>query len=353
VTAEEYKKLYIQARKSLPNLSIQTMKKIRSVYRSAAKQIAEKVKAAQLANNSELTITSLQQIEAQLETAANQIMAAIRKNTISSVETATVRTSNINVYYLSEAFINVDKVTAAGIKNMYLAVNTSVIESMVNRVYQDGYTFSDRIWKIGRKYQTEMKDIITTGFSMGRSTIQVAKDIQAYTAGGKFSLVNRYGPNLIRIKDIDDFRKGKAQRIDWKAVEAKYGKTRTLQCRNLMKRIGNRVDSNALRLTSSELHSSLQDAALKQGKSNVACSGWYDWILEAGRQHWKCVCPDLASDSPYEYENVPGYPHSRCRCQIRPRLRDSKEFQADLKRWSNGERVDYIDEWYNGTYLAV
>ena len=32
-------------------------------------------------------------------------------------------------------------------------------------------------------------------------------------------------------------------------------------------------------------------------------------------------------------------------CVIRPRLRDRGEFVADLKRWAQGEDVDYLDAW--------
>jgi hypothetical protein len=42
-----------------------------------------------------------------------------------------------------------------------------------------------------------------------------------------------------------------------------------------------------------------------------------------------------------------------CQCVIRQRLMDHDEFMSDLTAWSDGERVDYLDDWYNQYYIPA
>ena len=352
MNAAEYEALYRKARKSYPKLTTETFRKIQATYKNASASVASVIRAAELSGKSQLTIVSQQAIQKQLDNAVLAIDASVAANINASRVSAIDRTAKINIEYLSDtvAAVGTSKITAAGLTDMYVGVNTSVVEIMINRIYQDGYKFSERVWKNGLEYQNKIKSIVSEGLAQGRSTIQIAGDIQVYTVKGKQSLATRYGPNLIK-GDVDAFRKGKAQRIDWKAFEAKHGKNITQKSKAFMRRIGNRIDSRALRLVSSEINASLQEAAAAQGKANPGSSGWYDWVLESGRQSWPCSCPDIASDSPYKHENIPAYPHSRCRCDVRPRLRDNREFTDDLKRWTQGANIDYIDDWYYSTYL--
>lgn len=322
MTQQEYDSLLAQARATYASMTVDTYKKIRDTYISASESVAAAVKAAERAGASEITYQGLLEIEAQLKIAADKITTAINNGTLDLMNAGVSVGSEINIDYLDDALDGITGLpfTAKGIKTAYLSVNEFVVQSTINRLFQDGYSFSERVWKIGEKYQEEMKDIIAQGLAMGRSSIDIAKDIQAYVKDGRIGLANRYGPGLER------------------------------GTKEFLKRIGNRVDWRALRLARSELYMSLQDAAKEQGRLNPASTGMYEWINEANRQHWDCVCPDYSKNSPYTYEQVPGYPHSNCRCRIQAILRDQRKFQEDMQRWANGEQVDYIDEWYNTVY---
>lgn len=280
----EYEALYRKARKSYPRLTRETFRKIQATYKNASNSVASVIQDAQLSGKSQLTINSQQAIQQQLDEAAAAINLSVGSNINVSLGTAIDRTAKINIEYLSDtvAAVGTSKITAAGLNNMYVGINERVIESMINRIYQDGYRFSERVWRNGIDYQNKIKSVITEGLAQGRSTLQVARDVQVYTVKGKRSLINRYGPNLER------------------------------GTKAFARRIGNRIDSRALRLVTSELNASLQEAAAEQGRANPASNGWYDWVLEAGRQSWPCTCPDLAADSPYKFEDIPGYPHPRC-----------------------------------------
>jgi len=107
-----------------------------------------------------------------------------------------------------------------------------------------------------------------------------------------------------------------------------------------------------LRLVRSEMGQSQQVSAVAQGRANPACTGWYDWVRINTAQH-DCECSSLAANGPYKTENVPGYPHPQCFCQIRPKLIDLNQFESDLARWESGESVPYLDEWYRTQYAQA
>jgi len=322
MTKTEYDALYRQARKTYPNLTRSAMTEIRRTYKAASNSIAKQIKDAELAGKA-FTPNSLTSIQRQLDEAVELVNIRLGEGINKTTRAGLDKTADINLKYLSESFAAVgsSRVTAAGLSEMYVGVNEKVIESIINKVYQDGYKLSERIWKAGQDYKTKINSVITEGLAQGRSTIQIAKDVQKYTADGKIALANRYGPNLTR------------------------------GTKEFLRRIGDKVDYRSLRLVRSVLYDGLQEATAEQGRSNPGTNGWYDWVLESGRQHWKCDCPDIASNSPYKYERIPAYPHPNCRCDIRPQLRDVNKFNADLKKWVGGGDVPYMDDWYHGTYL--
>ncbi len=94
---------------------------------------------------------------------------------------------------------------------------------------------------------------------------------------------------------------------------------------------------------------SLQNAATRQGAASLGCDGKYDWVVTSGGIH-TCVCSDLESNSPYTQSRIPAYPHPNCRCTVVPRLRDTRKLVADLKKWTEGGDIGYIDKWYKDYY---
>lgn len=345
MTNAEYIELSRRARRSYARITRETMTKLLDVYIDAGKLAAAEVRRATLSGLSDLTSQSWKSIELQLEEGARQIRAAIESRVYESIDRSLNIGNKIQTNYFDDAIERSDlndfiPGISTKVKEIYRGINDRIVRSVVNRVYQDGYGFSTRIWRAGLSYQEQIKNVISTGFSIGRDTVKIAKDLQVYIADGKLALANRYGPNLVIIRD------GK-KRISWKLFKEKYGAEATNKARAFMRRVGNKVDWRALRIVRSELYASLQEAAVFQGKANPGANGLYDWVLEAGRQHWNCDCPDNQRNGPYIYTEVPGFPHSNCRCSVRPQLRNTNEFIKDLKAWGNGERIDYLDRWYS------
>jgi len=319
MTKAEYNRLYSEARKVFPRITLASMRILKRSYIEAAKQLSEKILQAQKKGLSEITTQSWASIEAQLTESAAELQIAIDARVKSAVRVAAPRFSRIHERYLFDVIKESGgKITHAGITNMFVALNKRVVESVVNRIFQDGYTFSDRVWKAASAYGDSMKRLITSGLAQGRDLIEIAKDIQVYVRKDKAAIIKRYG----------DLRAGTA---------------------DFVKRIRGSVDYNALRLLRSELYASMQDAARWSGQYNPGCSGLYDW-LRGGTQDWGCECPAYADGGPYTLDSLPDYPHPNCLCRIQPRLRDYREFISNLQSWVAGGRVYYMDEWYKNYY---
>ena len=143
-----------------------------------------------------------------------------------------------DINYLYEAIPKTEIVTKFGLDKMAVAINDLVFRATVNRLFDDGLGLSDRIWRVGIDYKTQISRVISAGFAQGRDPAKIARDIRGYIKEGKEYLAKSYGPKL------------------------KQG------TREFFSRIRKSVDYRALRLVRSELYMSLQDAALLSGKAN-------------------------------------------------------------------------------------
>jgi hypothetical protein len=283
MTQAEFTKLYRQARKNTPAILRRAMKKLQTIYIKSAESVAAEVARAELAGFSDLTVQSWAAIENQIQRAIRDINDALAEQIPYRVRQGAELTAKIHTDFLAEAFerAGASPSLLVSTKAMYRAINEQVVQSLFGRIYQNGYTFSERIWRAASKYETDIKSIISAGIIQGRDVTKIAKDIQVYTKDGKIQLANRYGR----------LERG---------------------TRAFMRRIGDKVDSRALRLVRTELYNSIREASREQGHMNPGCIDEYDWILEAGRQQWSCECPDFAAGSPYKYQNVPAAPHPNC-----------------------------------------
>ena len=320
MTKKEYEELLKKASLTYNNYTRSAMRKLKKVYEDAARMAAVAMRKARKAGRADITIESWNQLYISLRQGAQLVQEAIEKQIPLSSYDAVAKVARINTKYIIDAVkeAGTDKITRLGVNNMFFQINDRIIRSIAFRIYQDGYSFSQRVWQAGQYYQEQIKRVVSTGLAQGRDVIKIAKDIQVYVKKGKSALANRYG-ELVR------------------------------PAKEFMKRLGNKVDYQALRLVRSELYASIQQAGKEQGHINPACTDMYDWIKNTSA-HWDCVCPELEEGSPYEYHNVPDYPHPNCLCTIKPVLRDHKTFVNDLVSWTEGNQVPYIDNWYNNIY---
>ncbi len=322
MTAREFEAALRAARRTYPLLTRDALKRMLATYDKAARAAAEQVVRAKALDYSHITVESWERINRALEDGANLVRSELDIQVKGTISKGIGINAEINTTYIMDAVeeAGAGRITRVGVENVFALANRKVIRSTVNRVFADGYSYSTHVWRVGTKYQNAMKGIVNAGLAQGRSVTDIAADLKGYVRKGKPWVVNRYGPKLIR--GTKDF----------------------------LARVGDRIDARALRLIRSELYMSLQEAAKEQGHLAPSCLDLYDWILQAGRQHWDCDCPDLASGGPYAYADVPEFPHPNCFCLVRPVMRDRREFIDDLVRWSKGGDVAYMDNWFKNIY---
>lgn len=318
MTKREFERAYLAARRSYSKLTRETLVKVKEIYEQAAAKVSQIVALTEAKELSSLTSAINRQLNSVLEQAAKEIRDQLDDGIKNALATGSSKITDITEKYLVDLVgISEGKITQSGIVNMFIGVDKKLVESIVNRVYQGGYTFSDRIWRVGERFQKDIKNVISVGLASGRDAIDIARDIQVYVKQGRRALATRYG-DLVG----SEFRK----------------------------RIHKSVDYNALRLVRSELYQSLQDASVLSGEMNPASQGLYDWVRNTS-EDWNCECPELEANGPYEADEIPEYPHPNCLCTIRPRLMDSKEFTTDLKEWVRSGDSGYIQDWYDKYYL--
>lgn len=331
MTNSEYERLYKQAGKQWPVILSEKFREIKAAYLSAADKAAARVLAATEAGLSDLTSGAWQSIEDGLRAGAESISDAVEGAATSGITESYFLTQKrpgagqIDVEYIMsaapEGFLSRDRLAQLAVRT-----NDSLLASLFARTYQDGYTFSDRVWGgsgIGANYTDDIRNLIFSGVAQGRDVVDIAKDIELYVAKGREIVFTpgRYG----------ELTPGTAE---------------------YAKRIRRMVDYRAFRLVRSELYASMQQAAVLQARINPACTGYVDWVLSAGHVEWGCVCSSYAEQGPYLIERVPSYPHPSCLCRIVPVLLPRAQFVDDLARFARGESVPYLSAWYNDVYLG-
>ncbi len=301
MTNEEFYELTRQASGKYPRVHEKALQELRKIY---IKSI-ETVKAEVLKDKS----LDLPELVRLLEESINPIAESLESSVIST----------INNSLELENMITYDFLKAAGVPgvtpDLFYKVNEKALKATINRTFQDGYTFSERVWKISETFKDDVIDVINLGMAQGKDNLKIAEALTTFVDVGK--------KGIKRPKVYGKIHRGNGK---------------------LYKRISKSVDWRALRLIRSEQYMSIQDAELERGRLNPACI-LYNWVKNSYTVH-DCECADLAANSPYKEDEVPGFPHPNCMCTIEQVLMDHDKFIDDLSSWSKGGYVDYLDDWY-------
>lgn len=319
MTNAEFETLHKQARIKCAVTQYKALTELKSAYLAVADAAARAVVDAKLKNVDKLTdadwnwirqklaepMKDFENVTTEIATEGTRINASI----MLAIPAAYLIANGLNEY-----------VTKEGVKALYTRVEDQVVKSAFSRVWPDGYTFSQRVWRAGESVQNDIKTIVANGIAAGRDPAKIAKDIQIYTADGQVALANRWA-NVERGTKAWVSRMPKS--IDWRGI----------------------------RLVRSELQIAVQDAGRESGLTNPASTGQYRWVLGPGSDSCaKCI---ENSQQTYTADNLPGYEHPSCSCQIVPILMPRDDFVSDLSAWAKGntdESNRYLDVWYGSVY---
>lgn len=340
--AKTYAKQIKQAQAASVKLLASTRKTLLSTFEEAGALAAQAVADSTAAGLSDLTSSAWMAIESQLQAGANLVSQATEDLTPELISKAYGNFAAVDENAIMSAveLAGNTTITSAGIRSLTAAVNVELLAATANRVYADGYTFSERIWKtfdlqgkpigINGDYQYRIKNLILTGQAQGRDAVDIAKDIQLYISQGKDAVftAGRYGKLL----------PGTAE---YKA------------------RISGTVDWRALRLARTELYTSLQMGQIAAGSINPGATGLYYWRKNAGnpidpsgdRNASGRRCIDLSTGGPYEQGTITQWVpnHPNCSCRIEPELMNQSDFIAALKTFQPGDG-SFLDSWYRTVY---
>ncbi|MDA3938512.1 MAG: hypothetical protein PF693_04280 [Spirochaetia bacterium] len=347
MTVVEYQDAYKKSHSLNGKIAIKTMKDLKAVFVESGKLAADQVAKTTSAGLSDITSGAWSSIEKQLQSGADLISEALEKATPLTISDAYKNLLNVDNKYIMDAVkvAGVTEITKLGIENIGVGINFTLLQIQAERIYSDGYTFSDRVWNtfftkgdkkglpsgVNGDYQYRIKNLILTGQAQGRDSIDIAADIQEYILKGKDEVFKegRYGK---LIPGTGQYKRRITKLIDWRA----------------------------LRVVRSELNASLQQAGIMEGVVNPGSTKLFDWVKTSGNpidisgshnaSGLRCI--DLQRNSPYKQEDVPSYQHPSCSCSIRPQLKPVKDFQNELKDWVPGNNSE-LDNWYNDIYLEA
>ena len=112
------------------------------------------------------------QIRNRIEQINSELDGTVRANmeTICNAVTEDIRT------YLKQMGFKETEISEA-----YMYVPAQVIESIVTgQIYQEGWSLSQAIWGYNQKTQQVLQNIVTMGAGEGKSSYEIAKDLEAY-----------------------------------------------------------------------------------------------------------------------------------------------------------------------------
>jgi hypothetical protein len=326
MTNAEYYSEYAGLRRKLAQLTLSERKKLLEVYTEAAKQAGEVLKSTLTRDLSSLTAQRWQDIETQLYESAQLIADYTDSSVKQTLSTGFSYVADIEKSYITSA-AEIAGVSLTGLSSVYAGINNKLITSVALNVY-NGVGYSTRVWgkynaagqPIGvyGDWLDKVRSLTSAGIAQGRDPVAIARDLQAYVRGG-VQTIGRWG-------------------------ELKPGTARYVA------RLGSAgVDYRALRLVRTELGKGVQEGTLEAGEANPACNGTFNWVMQSGREHWNCLCPDYAAGGPYTAETIRGFDrHPDCMCIVTQNLTSRGEFLQSLKDYVHG--VDSagargIEEW--------
>ena len=165
----------------------------------------------------------------------------------------------------------------------------------------DGYTLSDRIWRVAQRTREELDQALTNGIRDGRGAVKMAKDVERMLKPGQ-ALPRTTGRRVIRTRG-----RREVQRLYW----------------------GRRVSYNAMRLARTEITASYGRASIASAEINPFVTK-VQWVLSPS--HPVADICDQYHMRKYDPRGVPDYPpHPHCLCTLRPVTRKKDEVTRELR----------------------
>lgn len=301
---------FLQAEQYRDNLMLQSEREIRKFYEHSYRIISNRIERLSDKNDADSIARRmyLEELRREIQIQLNEIDGNLNTLITNNVNNMLTETMSVNSAYLSQMGFN------------YYTTNPTLITDMAHRVltgqlYGGNWTLSTAIWGNSVGIQSDINRIISRGILQGKTTYQIAKEIEKYV-----------NPNYSRI-----------------VVSGTRG----------------RVDYNAQRLARTTIQHAYQEAFVAATINNPFITG-YKWET-SGMSNVCAVCADRETQDLYGLgegvfpkDELPlDHPNGNCTFSI-VSVYSQDEIQNIVSDWRNGDgssemngNIDYfIDDLF-------
>lgn len=292
-------------------------KQIRNMYYSLYSDISKQIQKS----GDRLTQQNLVLLQRQIRNRVEQINRELDGNVRTSMETICNGVTEDIKTYLKQMGFRESEITEA-----FLYVPAQVIETIVTgQIYQEGWSLSQAIWGYNQKAQQVLQNIVTMGAGEGKSSYEIAKDLEAYVEPSA-----RKQAQIIR-----SWRR--ATQADVNAGRAEYVGQ---EIRDVFR--PGKVDYNALRLARTMVSHAYQQTFERVNRNDPFVTG-YRWLTSNFHGRVCSICREREGVVFPKDELPLDHPNGMC----------TFEAVMDLNM---SQIADRIGAWYNapaGTYPEI
>jgi len=286
------------------SIIMREQKRIRKLYGDLYQEVTKRIASVP---NSDMQKQNLVLLQRELNTRMHQLSNDIKNGIARSIKTVSSA-----VVEDTRTFLKSCGFKDSEIHNAFQYVPDQIVRNIyTGNVYGKGWSFSDAIWKMERKNRNLINEIVSRGTAQGKSTLEIAKDIEKF--------IRPEARKASRVIDFVNPRTGKPDKFYF----------------------GN-VDYNAQRLARTLINHAYMQSSQATNDKNPFCTG-YIWhsAMEHGRTCATCMDRD---GQLFEKGEVPE-DHPNGLCTIEPYIENDMSEIAKM-----------IGDWYNspdGTFPEI
>ena len=190
----DYENVVRRARRTQISWTKTSVKRLDGILRNAAKETSDRLKAVTGKDSIEERYLAglLSDLNKMLDNLKVHYSNLLQVSLLGAAQIAADREGNTATLALKDAALQaaldglkaeITKTVDIGIGNVSVEfgrVSEQAVNAIYNRVYKDGLTLSDRLWRLDSGIRKEMADKVTQAVTQGKSARKLARELQSY-----------------------------------------------------------------------------------------------------------------------------------------------------------------------------
>lgn len=307
--SDPYREYLLEARERWLRGQTVTAAQVREIYRTAARDTAREIARRLPTQPSAHHLNAIRgALLERSQDLSQELLSATLRGVELSTGAAMAGARAVAAASLSSAF------TAGQIGVMYQAVNERAVLAFSTRRRFDGLRVSDRVWRIGADYRSQMGKVLESAIARGADSRAVARELEEFLHPG---ISSPHSP----------------------AVRARLG-------------ISSNVSHQGMRLARTEIANAYREGTVLGHRATPSYLG-SRWEISGGHP-FEDICDELAEGEDgfgfYAAGNEPFAPHPNCMCVLSPVHKDPDQFLRELQGWINDPSGSpELERWYANT----